>query len=85
MRRSFRRLGSVIGGAAQKPVHQARSTTDEFKKKLSQLRNPLFIMSCEHDSLNQKDWDVQFQKLVPDSTIHRFMNSSHEPQIEETE
>jgi hypothetical protein len=42
-------------------------------------------MSCEHDSLNQKDWDVQFQKLVPGSKIHRFMNSSHEPQIEETE
>jgi pimeloyl-ACP methyl ester carboxylesterase len=28
---------------------------------------------------------VQFQKIVPDSKVHRFTNSSHEPQIEETE
>jgi hypothetical protein len=42
-------------------------------------------MSCEHDPLNQKDWDAQFQKLVPGSEVHRFMSSSHEPQIEETE
>jgi pimeloyl-ACP methyl ester carboxylesterase len=28
---------------------------------------------------------VQFQKLVPGSKVHRFMNSSHEPQIEESE
>jgi 2-hydroxymuconate-semialdehyde hydrolase len=84
---------SIIPGAwealsaarLRSPIHQARSTTDEFIKKLSQLRIPLLIASCEHDSLNQKDWDVQFQKLVPGSKIHRFMNSSHEPQIEETE
>jgi hypothetical protein len=67
------------------PVHQARSTTDEFIKKLSKLRIPLLIMSCEHDPLNQKDWDAQFQKLVTGSEVHRFMSSSHEPQIEETE
>ncbi|MET0500662.1 MAG: alpha/beta hydrolase [Candidatus Binatia bacterium] len=67
------------------PVHQVRATTDAFVIKLSQLRIPLLIMSCEHDPLNQKDWDVQFQKIVPGSLIHRFKNSSHEPQIEETE
>jgi 2-hydroxymuconate-semialdehyde hydrolase len=67
------------------PIHQVRSTMDEFKRKLSQLRIPLLIMSCEHDPLNQKDWDVQFQKLILGSKIHRFMNSSHEPQIEEIE
>ena len=42
-------------------------------------------MSCEHDPLNQKDWDVNFQKIVPGSKVHRFMHSAHEPQIEETE
>ena len=67
------------------PVHQTRSTTDAFVKKLSQLRIPLFIMSCEHDPLNQKDWDVQFQKIVPGSQVHRFKHSAHEPQIEESE
>jgi pimeloyl-ACP methyl ester carboxylesterase len=67
------------------PVHQTRSTTDEFKNKLSRLSIPLLIASREHDSLNQKDWDVQFQKIVPGAKVHRFMNSSHEPQIEETD
>lgn len=82
---------SIIPGAwealsaarLRSPVHQVRSTTDEFVKKLSQVRIPLLILSCEHDPLNQKDWDVQFQKIVPGSKIHRFMNSAHEPQIEE--
>jgi pimeloyl-ACP methyl ester carboxylesterase len=54
-------------------------------RKLSRLDIPLLIMSCEHDPLNQKDWDVEFQKIVPGSKVHRFMNSSHEPQSEETE
>lgn len=67
------------------PVHQARSTTDEFVKKLSQLPIPLLIMSCEHDPLNQRDWDVRFQKIVPGSSLHRFKNSAHEPQIEEVD
>jgi pimeloyl-ACP methyl ester carboxylesterase len=67
------------------PVHQARSTTDEFVKQLSQLTVPLLIMSCEHDPLNQPDWDTNFQKIVPGSKVHRFMNSAHEPQSEETE
>jgi pimeloyl-ACP methyl ester carboxylesterase len=42
-------------------------------------------VSCEHDPLNQKDWDVEFQKIVPGSKVHRFNHSSHEPQIEEAE
>ena len=67
------------------PAHNARSTTDEFVKKLSQLTVPLLIMSCEHDPLNQKDWDVNFQRIVPGSKIHRFKHSSHEPQVEESE
>jgi pimeloyl-ACP methyl ester carboxylesterase len=67
------------------PVHQPRSTTEEFVKKLSRLATPLLIMSCEHDPLNQPDWDVQFQKIVPGSKVHRFKHSAHEPQIEETE
>lgn len=65
------------------PAHQARSTTDEFVEKLSRLTIPLLIMSCEHDPLNQPDWDVNFQKIVPGSSVHRFMHSAHEPQIEE--
>jgi pimeloyl-ACP methyl ester carboxylesterase len=84
---------SIIPGAwealsaarLRSPVHQTRSTTDAFVEKLSQSRIPLLIMSCEHDPLNQKDWDIQFQKIVPGSEVHRFMHSSHEPQIEETE
>jgi pimeloyl-ACP methyl ester carboxylesterase len=67
------------------PVHQVRSTTDEFVNKLAQLRIPLLLMSCEHDPLNQKDWDVNFQKIVSGSKVYRFKHSAHEPQIEETE
>ncbi len=84
---------SIIPGAwealsaarLRSPVHQARSTTDEFVRQLSQLRTPLLIMSCEHDPLNQRGWDVNFQKIVPGSKIHRFQHSAHEPQIEEPE
>ncbi len=84
---------SIIPGAwealsaarLRSPAHQARSTTEEFVKKLSQLDIPLLIMSCEHDPLNQKDWDVNFQKIVPGSKVHRFKHSAHEPQIEETQ
>ena len=67
------------------PAHQARSGTEEFVQKLSQLRVPLLIMSCEYDPLNQRDWDLDFQKIVPGSRVHRFKHSAHEPQIEETE
>ena len=84
---------SIIPGAwetlsaarLRSPVHQARSTTEEFVKQLARLAMPLLIMSCEHDPLNQSDWDVNFQKIVPGAKVHRFKNSSHEPQIEETE
>jgi 2-hydroxymuconate-semialdehyde hydrolase len=84
---------SIIPGAwealsaarLRSPVHQVRSTTEEFVKQLSQLAIPLLIMSCEHDPLNQRDWDVNFQKIVPGSKVHRFMHSAHEPQIEETQ
>ena len=84
---------SIIPGAwealsaarLRSPGHQARSTTDEFVRQLSQLTIPLLIMSCEHDPLNQPDWDVNFQKIVPGAKVHRFMHSAHEPQIEETE
>ena len=67
------------------PVHQVRSPTDEFVRQLSQLTIPLLLMSCEHDPLNQGDWDTNFQKIVPGSKVHRFKNSAHEPQIEETD
>jgi len=84
---------SIIAGAwealsaarLRSPAHQARSTTEEFVKKLAQLSTPLLLMSCEHDPLNQKNWDVNFQKIVPGSRVHRFRHSAHEPQIEETE
>jgi len=84
---------SIIPGAwealsaarLRSPVHQVRSTTDEFVKQLSNLTIPLLIMSCDHDPLNQSDWDVNFQNIVPGSKVHRFRHSAHEPQIEETE
>jgi pimeloyl-ACP methyl ester carboxylesterase len=84
---------SIIPGAwetlsaarLRSPAHQARSTTEEFVKQLGQLAIPLLILSCDHDPLNQSDWDVNFQKIVPGSKVHRFKHSSHEPQIEETE
>ena len=80
-----RRLGGFSAARLRSPAHQVRSTTEEFVKQLSQLTIPLLIMSCEHDPLNQSDWDVNFQKIVPGSKVHRFMHSAHEPQIEETE
>ena len=84
---------SILAGAwealsaarLRSPVHQARSTREEFVRKLSQLRVPLLIVSCEHDPLNQRDWDVEFQKIVPGSKVYRFKHSSHEPQIEEAD
>ena len=67
------------------PVHQVRSSTDEFISKLARLNLPFLIMSCDHDALNQSDWDINFQKIISGSKIHRFKNSAHEPQIEEAE
>jgi pimeloyl-ACP methyl ester carboxylesterase len=75
---------SLSAARLRSPAHQARSSTEEFVRQLSQLKIPLLIMSCEHDPLNQRDWDVNFQKIVPGSKVHRFMHSSHEPQIEES-
>ena len=76
---------SLSAARLRSPVHQPRSTSDEFVAQLSQLKIPLLIMSCEHDPLNQRDWDINFQKIVPGSKAHRFMHSAHEPQIEETD
>jgi pimeloyl-ACP methyl ester carboxylesterase len=84
---------SVIPGAwetlsaarLRSPVHQVRSTTEAFVQQLNRLSIPLLIMSCAHDPLNQGDWDVKFQKIIPGSKVYRFKNSAHEPQIEETE
>ena len=67
------------------PGHQSRASVQEFVKKLSSLRIPILIISCEHDFLNQKDWDVRLQKIIHGSEIHRFKHSAHEPQIEEAE
>jgi 2-hydroxymuconate-semialdehyde hydrolase len=83
---------SIIPGAwealsaarLRSPAHQVRSTTEEFVKQLAQLATPLLIMSCDHDPLNQRDWDVNFQKIVSGSKVYRFKHSAHEPQIEET-
>jgi len=84
---------SIIPGAwealsaarLRSPAHQVRSTTEEFVRQLSQLMIPLMIMSCDHDPLNQADWDVKLQEIVPGSKVHRFKHSAHEPQIEEAE
>ena len=76
---------SLSAARLRSPVHQPRSTSDEFVAQLSQLKIPLLIMSCGHDPLNQRDWDINFQKIVPGSKVHRFMHSAHEPQIEETD
>lgn len=69
----------------RRPGHQASSGAEEFIKKLSVIQTPLLIMSCEHDPLNQKDWDVRLESIIQGSRIHRFTRSSHEPQIEEAE
>jgi len=88
-----RYASSIIPGAwetlsaarLRSPAHQMRSTTEEFVNQLGQLTTPLLIMSCDHDPLNQSDWDVNFQKIVSGSKVYRFKHSAHEPQIEETE
>jgi len=69
----------------RRPGHQSRSNTEEFIKKLSTQRIPLLIISCDHDPLNQKDWDIKLQSMIHGSQIHRFRHSAHEPQIEEAE
>lgn len=69
----------------RRPGPRNSPNTEEFIGKLRQLRIPLLIVSCDYDPLNQRDWDLNLQKIVNGSRIHRFRNSSHEPQIEETD
>ena len=69
----------------RRPGYQSRGGTEEFVKKLSSLRIPLLIVSCDHDPLNQKDWDIKLQSIIPEARIHRFKHSAHEPQIEEAD
>src|SRR4030095_14048120 len=76
---------SLSWARLRSPVHQVRSTADEFIKQLSQLTTPLLLMSCEHDPLNQSDWDVNFKRIVPGAKVHPFKHSAQEPQIEETD
>ena len=72
---------SIIPGAwetlsaarLRSPVHQVRSTTEEFVKQLSQLTIPLLIMSCEHDPLNQRGLGCQLSKDRP--RFERFIAS----------
>ena len=66
-------------------MHQARSTTEEFVKQLSQLTIPLLIMSCEHDPLNQRTGTSTFKRSSPAPRFIASCIPSHEPQIEETE
>ena len=69
----------------RRPGLERNSSTDAFVKKLASVRIPLLIMSCAHDLLNPKGWDNQLQSMVPNSKVHHFFNSAHEPQIEEAE
>ena len=52
-------------------------------RQLSTVSVPLLIVSCDHDPLNQPDWDERLQRIVPGSRVYRFRDSAHEPQIEE--
>lgn len=76
---------AISAARLRRPGHQSRSNTEEFVRKLSSVRIPLLIISCEHDPLNQENWDVRLQKIIRGSQIHRFHHSAHEPQIEEAE
>ena len=67
----------------RRPGYERTRNNDAFVKGLASIRSPLLIMSCAHDPLNPKDWDKQFQTMVPGSTVHHFLHSAHEPQIEE--
>ena len=75
---------SIIPGAwetlsaarLRSPVHQARATTEEFVKQLSQLTIPLLIMSCAHDPLNQPRLGHQFSKdraRLEGSSLHALV------------
>ncbi len=69
----------------RRPGYERTPHNDAFVKRLASVRIPVLIMSCAHDLLNPNDWDKQFQTMIPDSRVHRFLNSAHEPQIEEAD
>ncbi len=69
----------------KRPGYERTPFTDTFVKQLASIKIPLLIISCAHDQLNPRGWDNQLQDMIPDSKIHRFLNSAHEPQIEEAE
>lgn len=65
------------------PGYRRGNAADEFVQRLSSVETPLLILSCDHDPLNQPDWDQRLRRIVPGSRVHRFRRSAHEPQIEE--
>ena len=67
----------------KRPGLERGSTIETFVRQLSTVDIPLLIVSCDHDPLNQSDWDERLQRIVPGSLVHRFRDSAHEPQIEE--
>ena len=69
----------------RRPGYERTPRSDAFVKRLASVSIPFLIISCAHDLLNPKDWDKQFQAMVPGSRVHCFLNSAHEPQIEEAE
>ena len=76
---------TIAAARLRRPGHRSRANTEEFVRKLSSVRIPCLIISCDHDPLNQEDWDARLQKILHGSRIHRFSHSAHEPQIEEAE
>jgi len=69
----------------RRPGYERGTSTDAFVMKLGRVEIPLLIMACDHDPLNQPDWDEKLQNIVPGSQVYRFHQSAHEPQIEEAE
>ncbi len=67
----------------KRPGYERGSTLETFVRQLETVRVPLLIVSCDHDPLNQPDWDKRLQRIVPGSRVYRFRDSAHEPQIEE--
>jgi 2-hydroxymuconate-semialdehyde hydrolase len=69
----------------RRPGYEKGSTTDAFVKSLRRVELPRLIMACDHDPLNQNDWDEKLREMVPGSKAYRFHHSAHEPQMEEPE
>lgn len=69
----------------RRPGYERGTSTDAFLERLRRVDVPLLIMACDHDSLNQSDWDEKLKDIVPGAQAHRFHQSAHEPQIEEPE